>query len=146
MISSCRLNGKFKTGLILSSSCTKQCKMTAFPWFWCFYKGHKMLAQCRAKGNEDLICNLLLVTPEGCCRPHQLSCLVFLLNSRNKCYKFVLDFTIFSIPFAIGWSWAEVYLARCYCRVLACWKVEVSKNRNIFALNYDNVLLSSVLS
>lgn len=61
-----------------------------------------MLAQYRAKGNEDLICNLLLVTPEGCCRSHQHSCLAFLLNSRNKCYKFDLDFTILAFHLLQG--------------------------------------------
>lgn len=95
-----------------------------------------MLVQCRAKGNEDLICNLLLITPEGCCRSHQHSYLVFLLNSRNKCYKFDLDLTVFSIPFTIGWSWTEVYFARCYCRVLAHCKVKVAWNRKGSSLNY----------
>lgn len=99
-----------------------------------FYEGYKRLLQCRAKGNESLICNLLLITSESNCRSHQHSCLVFLLKSRNKCYKFGLDLTVFSIPFTIGRSWAKVYFASCYCRVIAHCKAEVA--RNGLSLNY----------
>lgn len=118
--------------------------MTTFHCFLWFYKGYKMLVQCRAKGNEDLICNLLLITPEGCCRSHQCSYSIFLLNSRNKCYKFDLDLTIFSIPFTTGWSWTQVSVARCYCGVLALCKVEVAGNR--FSLNCHRRITMGCLS
>lgn len=106
--------------LILCCSHSQQCKMAhSIPLFLLFYKGYTRVLQCKVKGNEHFICNLLLIMPEGYCRSHQHSYLVFLLNSRNKCYKFDLDLTVFSIPITIGWSWTEVYLACCDCGVIA---------------------------
>lgn len=123
------------SGLILCCSHSQQCKIIqSIPLFLLFYEGYKRLLQYRAKGNEDLICNLLLITPESNCRSHQHSCLVFLLKSRNKCYKFGLGLTVFSIPFTTEQSWTKVHFASCYCRVIAWCKAELG--RNGLSLNY----------